>query len=107
MATNSEYNYSVAREAIYVLTVGFLYGMALLVFCIGGIEGYKQIRAQRAFTIQAQTATDPAVKAHAQQMIGVAHHEALRLWAEAGATIVVLVVIGMLITRWMNRRHPA
>ncbi len=107
MTTRSKPNYSVALEATYVLVVGFLWGMALVVFSIGGIEGYKNIRTKRAFVNQLQAATDPAVRAHAQQMIDAAQHEAMRLWGEAGITILVLAVAAILITRWMNRNHPA
>jgi len=107
MTTKSASNYSVALEATYVLVVGFLWGMALVVFAIGGIEGYKNIRTKRAFMDQLQAATSPAVQAHAQQMIDAAQHEAMRLWSEAGVTILVLVVAAILVTRWMNRNHPA
>jgi hypothetical protein len=107
MATSSEYNYSVAREGIYVLIVGFLWGMALLVFSIGGIEGYKEIRNQHAYTLQAETATDPAQVEEARRMIGVSRNHALQLWAEAGGTIVVLCVAAVVTTRWMNRKYPA
>jgi len=105
--TTKASNYNVALEATYVLVVGFLWGMALVVFAIGGIEGYKNIRTKRAFLDQLQAATDPAVQAHAQQMITAAQHEAMRLWTEAGITILVLAVAAIFITRWMNRNHPA
>jgi len=107
MTTKSVSNYSVALEATYVLVVGFLWGMALVVFAIGGIEGYKNIRTKHAFMDQLQAATNPAVQAHAQEMINAAQHEAMRLWTEAGVTILVLVVAAILVTRWMNRNHPA
>ena len=107
MATSSEYNYSVSREAIYVLIVGFLWGMAMLVFSIGGIEGYKEIRNKRAYTIQAETATDPAAVEEARRLSGEASNRALELWGEAGGTIVVLCVAAVATTRWMNRKYPA
>jgi len=107
MTTKSASSYSVALETTYALVVGFLWGMALVVFAIGGIEGYKNIRTKRAFVNQLQAATDPAVQAHAQQMIDTAQHEVMRLWSEAGVTILVLAVAAILISRWMNRNHPA
>ncbi len=107
MTTKSASNYSVALEATYVLVVGFLWGMALVVFAIGGIEGYKNIRTKNALLAQLQSATDPAIQAHTQEMISAAQHEAMRLWTEAGITILVLAVAAILITRWMNRNHPA
>ncbi|MGD2063977.1 MAG: hypothetical protein PVF51_10405 [Nitrospirota bacterium] len=107
MTTQSEYSYSVAREAIYVLIVGFLWGMALLVFSIGGIEGYKEIRNERAYNIQAETAADPAAQEAARQKAEEAFNHALQLWGEAGATIVVLCVGAVMTTRWMNRKYPA
>jgi len=107
MTSSSEYNYSVSREAIYVLIVGFLWGMAMLVFSIGGIEGYKEIRNKRAYTIQAETATDPAAVEEARRMSGKAYDRALELWGEAGGTILVLCVAAIGTTRWMNRKYPA
>jgi hypothetical protein len=107
MTTQSEYSYNVAREAIYVLFVGFLWGMALLVFSIGGIEGYKEIRNKRAFTLQAETAAEPAAAEAARSKADGAYHHALQLWSEAGVTIVVLCVGAVVTTRWMNRKYPA
>lgn len=107
MATSSDYSYNVAREALYVLIVGFLWGMALLVFAIGGIEGYKEIRNERAYNLQATTAADPAAKKEALRMAGVSTDHAYELWAEAGGTIVVLCVAAVVITRRMNRKYPA
>ena len=107
MTSQTEYNYSVAREALYVLIVGFLWGMALLVFSIGGIEGYKEIRNQRAYILQSQTAADPAAKEEALHKSGEAFDHALVLWGEAGVTIVLLCVGAVVTTRWMNRKYPA
>jgi|GEM_PF-2418766 len=107
MTTKSAPNYRVALEAAYALGVGFLWGMALVVFAIGGIEGYKNIRTQNPLTDQLQTITDPAAQAHTQELIQAAHHEAMRLWGEAGITILVLAVAAIFISRWMNRNHPA
>jgi len=107
MIPPSDYTYNVAREAIYVLIVGFLWGMAMLIFSIGGIEGYKEIRNKRAYAIQAVTAADPAAQEEARHKAGEAFNHALELWGEAGATIVVLCVGAVITTRWMNRKYPA
>jgi len=107
MATSSDYSYNVAREALYVLFVGFLWGMALLVFAIGGIEGYKEIRNKRAYTLQASTAADPAAKEAALRKAGASTDHALELWSEAGGTIVVLCIVAVGTTRRMNRKYPA
>jgi hypothetical protein len=107
MTSPSEYSYNVSREAIYVLIVGFLWGMALLVFSIGGIEGYKEIRNKRAYLLQAQTAAAPAAQEEARQNAGKAFDHALELWGEAGVTIIVLCAGAVVTTRWMNRKYPA
>jgi hypothetical protein len=107
MTSQSDYSYNVAREALYVLIVGFLWGMAMLVFSIGGIEGYKEIRNQRAYNLQAQTAAEPAAQEEARKNAGEAFDHALELWGEAGVTIVLLCVGAVVTTRWMNRKYPA